>query len=63
MCESKVYVVEDGDMKLLAEDVVYLKKEGDTYVIVNLQGERITLTNYVLRDIDFLSHKVVFARG
>ena len=62
LCESKVYVDEGGKTRLLAEDVVYLKREDNTYVIVNIQGEKLVLTNYVLKDIDFLSHKITFAK-
>ena len=62
MCESKVYVEENGEAKLIAEEVVYMKYEGDGYTIVRLGGETRKLSGYVLKDIDFLSHKVTLVK-
>ena len=58
MCESKVFLATpDGD-KLVLEDVISIRPEGDGYRMVNLFGEQAHVRGR-LREIDLLKHRVL----
>jgi len=62
MCESKVYLDDNGEVKLLAEDIIYLKCIGSEYVAIDIQGKEYRITGYKLKNIDFLNHRIVFGK-
>ena len=38
MCETKVYVSDDGEEQKIMEDVVLVQPEGDAYLLGNCSG-------------------------
>jgi predicted RNA-binding protein len=57
MCEAKVYVKQDGEEAKVMEDVILVRPEGDTYLLVNILGEQ-KLVQGRIDKIDFLKHTV-----
>ena len=57
MCEAHVCVDNGWEEKEVMRDVVRLEHDGDTWVCVNLLGER-KLVRGDLKKIDFLRHTV-----
>ncbi|MEM1645804.1 MAG: CooT family nickel-binding protein [Ignisphaera sp.] len=62
MCESKVYLMEDGKMNLVAEEVVSMVPKGNGYVFIDITGRRYELENVNIEYIDFVQHKVVLKK-
>jgi predicted RNA-binding protein len=58
MCESHAYLVEGTDEKLIMEDVVNIKVEGNTITLTNIIGEEKTLDAEV-ESISFLDHRIL----
>ncbi len=57
MCEAKVYISNDDKEHKVMEDVVLIKPEGDTYLLVGLLGEQ-KLVQGRIEQINFLKHTV-----
>jgi predicted RNA-binding protein len=57
MCEAKVYVEQDGEEAKVMEDVILVRPEGDTYLLINILGEQ-KLVEGRIDKIDFLKHTV-----
>lgn len=62
MCESRVYLMENGKMNLVAEEVVSMVPKGNGYVLVDIAGRRYEVEDAVIEYIDFVQHKVVLKR-
>jgi|Deesub1362B_J571_1020462.scaffolds.fasta_scaffold00005_143 predicted RNA-binding protein len=62
MCESKIYVKENGKEEMVAEDIVYIYFGENKITAVTLAGERIELEGYRVDKIDFMGHKVLLAK-
>lgn len=60
MCESKLVVLENGEEKVVADNVAYLDLE--RMEAIRLGGERISLKDYQLKAIDFLNHRILIIR-
>jgi len=60
MCESKLVALENGEEKVIADNVAYLDLE--RMEAIRLGGERISLKDYQLKAIDFLNHKILIIR-
>jgi len=58
MCESNVYVVEDGEETLLMEDVGWLETDGRSIVLKDILGRQKTLLGRLLY-ADFVQHRIV----
>ncbi|MBL7063964.1 MAG: CooT family nickel-binding protein [Anaerolineae bacterium] len=61
MCESTVYLSEDGEEQKVMEDVVLVRPEDDAYLLVNLLGEQKLVPGRIVR-IDFLKHTLHLSR-
>lgn len=57
MCQTTAYLFEDGEEKLLMNDVVSLVPKEGKIMLVNLFGEELTVTGRI-RQMDLLSHKI-----
>jgi len=59
MCETKVYVSDDGEEQKIMEDVVLVQPEPESnaYLLVNILGEQ-KLVQGRIEKIDFLRHTV-----
>ncbi|ODS35468.1 hypothetical protein BEH94_06495 [Candidatus Altiarchaeales archaeon WOR_SM1_SCG] len=59
MCESDVYVTENGKEKKIMEDVSVVKVDGDKIIIQKMFGSSEIFDNYKIDTINFLNHKLV----
>lgn len=62
MCESKLFVLEDNEERLLVEDVIYIASGVDTITIMTLAGDRKELKGYRVAKVDFMAHKVLLVK-
>jgi len=63
MCLLKVYVEdEESNRKLVAQDVVFVSKEGEMVKLRNLEFEETTLTNVDVLSIDALSSILILKK-
>jgi predicted RNA-binding protein len=62
MCETKVYLSDDGEEEQIMEDVVLVQPEGETCLLVNLLGEQKLVQGRIER-IDFLKHTMHLSRA
>lgn len=58
MCEAVVYVVKDGDMQKVMENVVTVHPEGDRLLLTDLFGEQKLITASVEK-IDLIGHEII----
>ena len=61
MCETTVYLSEDGEEQKIMEDVVLAQPENDAYLLVNILGEQKLVQGRIVR-IDFLKHTLHLSR-
>ena len=61
MCETTVYLSQDGEEQKVMEDVVLVQPEGDAYLLVNLFGEQKLVQGRIVK-MDFLKHTVHLSR-
>jgi predicted RNA-binding protein len=57
MCQTTAYLLENGQEKLLMNDVISLIPEEGYVRLVNLFGEELTVAGRI-RQMDLLSHKI-----
>jgi len=55
MCETTVYLSDDGEEQKVMEDVVLVQPEGDAYLLVNILGEQKLVQGRIVK-IDLLKH-------
>lgn len=58
MCEAVVYVVKDGDMRKVMDNVVTLHPEGDRLLLTDLFGEQKLITASVEK-VDLMLHEII----
>jgi len=58
MCQSKAYLVSNGEERLLADEVSNVAVSGSSITLQPLFGEPIFL-NGRIREIDLMSHRIV----
>lgn len=61
MCELAVYLLEDGEEKMLMEDVASIKPEGDRLVLTDLLGQQ-EIVEAKIKELKLLEHKVFLVR-
>ncbi len=61
MCESHAFLVEEGEQKMLMEDVVDIREEDGKLVLSNIIGEELTLEAEISQ-ISFLEHKILLQK-
>ena len=61
MCETTVYVSDDGEEQKVMEDVVLVQPEDDAYLLVNILGEQKLVQGRIER-IDLLKHTIHLSR-
>ncbi|RLC59852.1 MAG: RNA-binding protein [Chloroflexota bacterium] len=62
MCETTVYLSDDGEAQKVMEDVVLVQPEDDAYLLVNLLGEQKLVQGHIVK-IDFLKHTLHLSRA
>jgi predicted RNA-binding protein len=58
MCESHAYLIEGDEEKLIMEDVINVREEGNKVVLSNIIGEESVLEAEIAA-ITLLDHKVL----
>ena len=58
MCLSKAYIENNGEKKLLAEEVASVEVKGNQILLKTLFGEK-TEVEASIKKIDFLTHDIV----
>jgi predicted RNA-binding protein len=62
MCQTTVYLIEDGKEIPLLQDVVNIIPDGGRVRIVNLFGEEKVVEGRI-KQIDLLTHKIIIGAG
>ncbi|MEM0261904.1 MAG: CooT family nickel-binding protein [Desulfurococcaceae archaeon] len=62
MCESKVYLKENAEEKLVITDVVLLMPMKNGYVFTDISGKKHVIEHVVIDYIDFIGHKIVLKK-
>jgi len=63
MCESKVYMKEGDELKLIAEDVASMIPKEKGYILIDIAGRKYEVSDVVVEYIDFIQHKVVLKKA
>lgn len=58
MCEAVVFVVKDGEMKQVMDNVVTLHPEGDQLLLTDLFGEQKLVTARIEK-VDLTGHEII----
>ncbi len=61
MCESHAFLVEQGEQKMIMEDVVDIREEDGKLVLANIIGEELTIEAEISQ-ISFLEHKILLEK-
>ncbi len=61
MCESHAFLVEQGEQKMIMEDVVDIREEDGKLILSNIIGEELTLQAEISQ-ISFLEHKILLEK-
>lgn len=61
MCELAVYLLENGEEKMLMEDVASIKPEGEKLVLTDLLGQQ-EIVEAKIKELKLLEHKVYLVR-
>lgn len=61
MCQSSVYIVDEGQEQLLLEEVALLEVKGDQVTLKTLFDEPASLLARV-KEIDLVKHRIVLER-
>jgi len=59
MCESDVYVRENGKERKIMEDVLVMKIDGDKIITQKMFGSPDVFDGYKIDTINLLNHKVI----
>ncbi len=62
MCESTVYLNEDGKTREVMSGATRIVMRGDDAVCTNVIGEQVTLQGVVFSEANLLSHGIVFKK-
>lgn len=62
MCESSVFLEEDGDLKEVMQDVSRILFEEDKVICYGLLGDRKEVENAEIKEANLMEHKIVLRR-
>jgi predicted RNA-binding protein len=62
MCESSVFVENEGRRDLILADVASVVHQGDEWVLTSIFGEKKTLRGVALAEMRLLDHEIIFRR-
>jgi predicted RNA-binding protein len=62
MCESTVFLEENGAVKEVMKDVSRIIINGEETVLTDILGQRMVLTGVKLKEANLMSHGIVFLR-
>lgn len=61
MCESRVYILEDGQEKKLMDNVIHIEPQDGKLFMYDLLGEQ-KIVDAVIKEIKLLEHKIILER-
>lgn len=62
MCESTVFIDENGAVKEVMRDVSRIVINGEETVLTDILGQRMVLDGVTLKEANLMSHGIVFMR-
>jgi len=62
MCESTVYLRDEGETKEVMSGATRIVMSGDDAVCTNIIGEQVKLENVTFSEANLLSHGIVFRK-
>ena len=62
MCESTVFMEENGAVKEVMKDVSRIVINGEETVLTDILGQRLVLNEVTLKEANLMSHGIVFVR-
>jgi predicted RNA-binding protein len=62
MCESTVFLEENGAVKEVMRDVSRIIINGEETAFTDILGQRMVLTGVTLKEANLMSHGIVFQR-
>ena len=62
MCESAVYLEEDGELSEIMQEVVKIEQKQNRIVCVGLLGEKKEVENAVIKEANLMEHRIVLGR-
>ncbi len=62
MCESTVFLEENGAVKELMKDVSRIIINGEETILTDIVGQRMVLNSITLKEANLMSHGIVFVR-
>ena len=63
MCESTVFLEDEGGAHEAMKEVARIIMDGKNAVCTDILGERVVLKNVKLKEANLLSHGIVFVRN
>ncbi|WP_286680464.1 CooT family nickel-binding protein [Tepidanaerobacter sp. EBM-49] len=61
MCESKVYLLEDGEEKKIMDNVIHIEPQGGKLFMYDLLGEQ-KIVDAAIKEVRLLEHKIILER-
>jgi len=61
MCESKVYMLENGEEKKLMDNVIHVEPQDGKLFMYDLLGEQ-QIVEATIKEIKLLEHKIILER-
>ncbi|NLA05588.1 MAG: CooT family nickel-binding protein [Firmicutes bacterium] len=61
MCQSTVYLVEDGREEMLMEDVSVVKPQGEELLLIGMLGERKQVKARI-KELQLMDHRILLER-
>jgi len=61
MCESKVYILENGQEKKLMDNVIHIEPQDGKIFMYDLLGEQM-IVDAVIKEVKLLEHKIILER-
>jgi predicted RNA-binding protein len=58
MCESKVYILENGQEKKLMDNVIHIQPENGKLFMYDLLGEQ-KIVEAAIKEVRLLEHKII----
>jgi predicted RNA-binding protein len=62
MCESTVFLEENGAVKEVMKDVSRIIINGEETILTDIVGQRMVLNRVALKEANLMSHGIVFVR-
>lgn len=62
MCESTVYMFEDGEQKEVMREVAKIDVIGNKVILIGILGDKIELEGFQVAEANFMEHRIVLGK-